>query len=92
MANQEIPRELAEALREGQASIPELRDIAQLYVSRFAEDASSAIGNGAVLLGISTINDDEDGDGFRFLIGLPRGTEITGYLTNYFAGYVGGIA
>lgn len=62
-----------------------LRDIDCLYVSRFATDTSAAIGAGAVLLAIVVDHAKDKGDGFRYLIGLPRDVKITPYLSNYFS-------
>ena len=56
----------------------------QLAVLEDASDASGALGDGCVLLAIASIDNDNDGDGFRYLLGLPRGTDVTGYLSNFF--------
>ena len=69
-------------------TVEALKDISHLHVCRHAQDATSAIQNGAVLLGISTVdNDSEDdgGEGFRYLIGLRRGTSISPFLKNFFS-------
>lgn len=66
------------------STIAELRDIDQLYVSRHHEDAMSAVGEGAVFLAVASVKDDQDGDGFRYLIGLKRGTKVTPHLTCFF--------
>lgn len=84
MAKRNIPDELSALLQQAQASMPELREIAQVYVSPYASDASTMIRSGCVLLSVATVNNDEDGDGFRFLLGLPRGVQVTPYLGNYF--------
>lgn len=89
MAKSSIPSDLANALREAQTTIPALAGIAQICVSRFADDASAAMRNGAVLLGVATLKDDKEGEGFRFLLGLPRGTVMTGFLSTFFQGSVG---
>jgi len=65
-------------------TIEALKDIIQLNVCRHAPDAVSAAREGAVLLGISRVDNDGDGDGFRYLIGLRRGTSITPFLRNFF--------
>jgi hypothetical protein len=77
-----LPTELIAAL--SSETIESLSDIAQLYVSKYSSDASTMIQNGCVLLAISRVDNDESGDGFRFLIGLPNGTEVSPYLRNYF--------
>jgi hypothetical protein len=69
------------------ATVEALRDIEKLYVSKFHEDATSAIGEGAVLLMISSVANDKDGDGFRYLIGLRRGAKVTPHLTCFFGGH-----
>ena len=58
----------------------DLSEIAQLHVCSFASDASSASNEGATLLGISIVDNDTDGDGFRYLIGLKNGVAITPHL------------
>ncbi len=83
-----MPEELAEALRNAQATMPELREIAQLTVTSYVADASSLMRDGAVLLGITTSREDT-GDGFAILVGLPRGTVLTGHLSTAFQGMVG---
>ena len=67
-----------------EATIEALQDIERLHVCRYAPDAASAVGEGAVLLGISRVDNDKDGDGFRYLIGLRRGTNITPHLSCFF--------
>lgn len=66
------------------ATIEALKDIIQLNVCRHAPDAASATREGAVLLGISRVDNDGDGDGFRYLIGLRRGTSMSPFLRNFF--------
>ena len=80
---------LEEWLRKAPTDIPALQKIAKIAVAYYAEDASGALQDGAVLLGVARVdNDDPDsdsgGDGFRYLIGLPRGVASTGYLSNFF--------
>lgn len=67
-----------------ESSIEALQDIDCLYVGKHAEDMAAAVRSGAVLLGIAKRDNDDDGEGFRFLIGLRRGTKITPYLQHYF--------
>ena len=85
MPKKTAPNEgIAEALRDARTTVSALRDIEQVYVCRFSEDASSAMRAGAVLLGVARVDNDEEGDGFRCLIGLPKGTRVSRYLSNYF--------
>jgi hypothetical protein len=91
MAKRQIPTDLANAILNAQATMPEFREIAQIVAFEYVDDANGAIQDGGVLLAISTVADDAEGDGFRLLVGLPRGTKMTGYLTNRFHGYVGEI-
>ncbi len=86
MAEKTPPKELLEAVTEPTMAV--LRDITSLYVSKYASDPSAACRNGAVLLGIAKVDNDPEGKGFRFLIGLDRRTEPTPYLANYFSGHV----
>lgn len=67
-------------------TIEALADFTQFYVSSNCNDAGSAVREGATLLRISTVDNDKDGDGFRYLIGLKRGTRITPHLTCFFGG------
>lgn len=67
-----------------EADIKAVQEIEKLHVCRYAPDAASAIGEGAVLLGISRADNDKDGDGFRYLISLRRGTTITPHLSCFF--------
>jgi hypothetical protein len=67
-------------------SLEALKDISHLHVCRYAQDATSAIQNDAVLQGISGVESEKNGgDGFRYLIGLRRGTSISPFLKNFFA-------
>lgn len=76
--------ELADALREAQTMVAALREIAQIRLFPHAEDASAAIASGAVLLGITRVDNDRDGEGFRYLLGLPRGVPVTPFLAEFF--------
>lgn len=76
------PKEMLAAVTD--STIEALNNIQRLHVCRHAEDVTGAISAGAVLLAISRVDNDEDGDGFRYLIGLPRGTQVTPYLNNFF--------
>jgi hypothetical protein len=67
-----------------EATIDALQDIERLHVCRYAPDTASAVREGAVLLGISRVDNDKDGDGFRYLIGLRRETNITPHLSCFF--------
>lgn len=66
------------------STVEALRDIAQLHVGRFATDASQAMLSGCVLLAIAVDSTPNRGDGFLYLLGLPRGVKVTPYLSNYF--------
>jgi hypothetical protein len=55
-----------------------------MHVIKHAEDAAAACRDGAVLLSIARVDNDEEAEGFRFLIGLERGVEMTPYLKNFF--------
>jgi hypothetical protein len=76
------PKELVSAITE--STIEALSDIEHLHVCSHAPDAASAVRAGAVLLGIARADNDEAGDGFRYLIGLRRGTKITPHLSCFF--------
>jgi hypothetical protein len=82
MSNPDIPQELIESIQ----NCPDFSEIEQIHAFEFSSDASGAIREGAVLLAVSTVSDDKDGDGFRCLVGLPRGTEVTPYLSSFFHG------
>jgi hypothetical protein len=84
MPKPKLAAELAAALRDAETSLPTLQKIKKLAVIHDAPDASAALGEGCILLGVARVNDDEEGDGFRYLVGLPQGTEVTGYLSNFF--------
>ena len=67
-------------------TVEALKDISHLHVGRHAQDATSAIQHGAVLLGISRVDSGEDsGDGFHYLNRLRRGTSVSPFLKNFFA-------
>jgi hypothetical protein len=78
-----IPKELIEAV--SPATIEALSHIAGIRVIADANDAIGVLRAGAVLLAISRVDNDEEGDGFRFLFGLRRGTTIGNYLGNFFS-------
>jgi|688.fasta_scaffold1834386_1 hypothetical protein len=65
-------------------TINALSEIDRLHVCKSCLDAAGAVQAGAVLLAISSEDNDKDGDGFRYLIGLRHGASLTPYLTNYF--------
>lgn len=67
-----------------QDAIDALSGIVKLHVCKYASDASSASNEGATLLGISKVDNDTDGDGFRYLIGLREGVKITPHLSCFF--------
>ena len=76
------PKEMLDCVTE--PTLEALRDIDCLYVSCHASDTSGAIRSGAILLAIAVDKQKDGGDGFRYLIGLPRGVKISPYLSNYF--------
>jgi hypothetical protein len=82
MAKKTIPKELMSSVTE--ATLELLSDFEQLYVSKHHEDCMSAVSEGAVFIAVSRVDNDEDGDGFRYLIGLRRGTKVTPHLTCFF--------
>ena len=84
MSKSKLEPKLVAALRDAQTNLPALQKIRKLAVIQDAPDATAALSEGCVLLAISSVDDDEDGDGFRYLVGLPHGVEITGYLSNFF--------
>ena len=67
-----------------ESTIATLREIDRLHICHYAQDAVSAVREGAVLLAISRADNDSDGDGFRYLIGLRVGTEATPHLSYFF--------
>lgn len=67
------------------STVEALKEIDHLHVCRHADDAASAVRAGAVLLAIARVDNDKDGDGFRYLIGLRVGTTITPFLSNFFS-------
>lgn len=66
------------------ATVKSLAGITRLYVCDDGPDTAAAVREGAALLGISTVDNDKDGDGFRYLLGLKADTKITPYLSNFF--------
>ena len=75
------PEEIAAAIRDATATVEALSDIAQVAVFRYATDASSALRNGCVLLSVAPANPEENGDGFIYLVGLPRGVKVNAHLS-----------
>lgn len=84
MPKLKLAEDLAEALRLASTTIPDLQEIGKLAVISHGADASGAIDSGGVLLGISRVDNDDDGDGFRYLVGLRRNVQMTPYLSNFF--------
>jgi len=76
--SKETPKALLNAAPD--STIESLKDIERLHVFRNRDDTMSAIKQGAVLLGISRMDNDDNGDGFRYLIGLRRGIKLNRYL------------
>lgn len=81
-----LPADLAKLLQDAQTHVTALRDIGSICILWSWKDASQVIESGAVLLGFSTIKDDEEGEGFRFLLGLPTNIQANAYLQNFFPG------
>lgn len=84
MPKQTPEARLAAALKDAQTNVPALQNIKKLAVILHAEDTTAAMKEGCLLLGISPVKDDDDGDGFRYLVGLPKGVRTSGYLSNFF--------
>ncbi len=61
-----------------------LSDIVKMHVCKYSDDTISACNEGATLLRIASIDNDVDGDGFRYLIGLPDGVATTPHLSIFF--------
>ena len=76
------PKELLAAVTK--STMDSLSGIERLHVCKFADDAASAKGEGAELLAITSIANDKEGDGFRYLIALRRGVEVTPHLSCFF--------
>jgi len=55
----------------------DLSSLRSICVERYVGDAASAIRDGAVLLAVSIVNNDHEGDGFRLLLGLPKGVRVS---------------
>ena len=77
-----LPDEMLAAL--SAPTIEALSNIAFVHVCGSHGDASEAMDAGAVLLGVSRVDNDEEWEGFRFLLGLPRHVKATPYLQNFF--------
>jgi hypothetical protein len=82
MAKKKIPDALLKGMEA--STIELLNDIAQMHICCHGPDALSAVRNGAILLSIAAVDNDEDGDGFRYLIGLRNGVAVTPFLGNFF--------
>lgn len=80
--NKEIPKEMLEAL--SSSTIEALSNIAFVHVCGSHGDASEVMSAGAVLLGVARVDNDEDWNGFRFLLGLPKDVKPTPYLQVFF--------
>lgn len=65
-------------------ALESLSNITHLHVCQYASDAASAAREGAKLLAISRVDNDDDGDGFRYLIALFEGDTITPHLECFF--------
>jgi hypothetical protein len=78
-----IPSVLLESITE--KSVTALRDIGQVHLFRFVEDASTALQSGGVLIAVAPNKDKDDGDTFHCLVGLPRGAKVTPWLSRYFS-------
>lgn len=79
-----LAEDIATALQTASATVESLRDIAQVGVLRYSCDARGAMQSGAVLLCVTPAPKDDHGDGFLYLLGLPRDVPLTPYLSNTF--------
>jgi len=65
-----------------------LADIGSLHVFWSPEDASRALNEGGVLLGVAKMDNDDDPfegeEGFRVLIGVRRDANLTPWMAQYF--------
>lgn len=77
---------LVAAVRESPASLEILRDISQVALYTYAEDASGALRRGCILLSVAPAPPEENSDGFLFLVGLLRDVHVgsTGSLSMKF--------
>jgi hypothetical protein len=75
-----IELEKLENLQENNLGL--LCNIAHVYTTYCEYKTSSALRSGAILLGVSTIDNDDAGDGFRFCIGFPKELNVNKILTS----------
>jgi hypothetical protein len=73
MPKSKLEASLAAALKDAQTTVSALQKIRKLAVIHDAPDAMGALSEGCVLLGVSRVDNDQDGDGFRY---LPSGVDI----------------
>ncbi|MCH7988498.1 MAG: hypothetical protein IID46_05015 [Planctomycetes bacterium] len=78
--------DLSKSLTEFQPStcVEILSQIEQVAVTRCPEETSAVIREGALLLAVTEDKVDAQEFPFNFLLGLPRGIEISPYLSNFF--------
>ena len=62
------------------STIDALKGIERLHVCRFADTATGATREGAILLAIARVDNDLEGDGFRYLIAVRHGTLVSSHL------------
>ena len=84
MPKSKLEQQLVAALKDAKTTVPALQKIRSIAVIQDAPDAKTAMAEGCLLLAVASVNDDEDGDGFRYLMGLPHGVAVSGYLSNFF--------
>ncbi len=80
----QLAEDLAAALRDASDTVDALRDIHRVAVCSYSCDARGALMSGAVLLCVTPAPKTTNGDGFLYLVGLPRGEPITPYLSSVF--------
>jgi hypothetical protein len=65
-------------------TVEALGEISRLRVCEMVGDATAALHLGAVLLAVAKVDNDVDGEGFRYLIGLKRGAKVDPWLDRFF--------
>ena len=67
-------------------SLELLRGIGAVYTAVAACDVSAAMKAGAILLGVSSVDEDVEGDGFRYLVGWPSSRAVPDAFREWFPG------
>ena len=78
----DLPKSLSEF--QTATSVEILSQIGQVAVTRCPKETSAVICDGAVLLAVTEAKVDDQEFPFNFLLGLPRGSEISPYLSSFF--------